>query len=81
MWKQKVDGKNERRLHVSKDRKSSRKEKLRVTNWTAAGDHTNLNYLEKWVHGKPAYTKTFLADVSIPLVQVGSWTIFCIPGF
>lgn len=42
---------------------------------------TNLNYLEKWVHGKPAYTKTFLADVSIPLVQVGSWTIFCIPGF
>lgn len=37
MWKQKVDGKNER-LHVSKDRESSRKEKLRVTNWIAAGD-------------------------------------------
>lgn len=42
---------------------------------------TNLNFPEKWVHGNPMCTKTFLADVSIPLVHVGSWTIFCIPGF
>lgn len=43
MWKQKVDGKNER-LCVSKDKERNRKEKLRVTNWTPAGDHKSELY-------------------------------------
>lgn len=40
---------------------------------------TNLNYTEKWVHWNLEHTKSFLADISIPPVPFGSWTIFCIP--